>query len=381
MPPSLGRGNSTTGVFPQVYLSQRTIALPNERFNLAIKQWTANITGGNILCADQNAALRSGRFDTTTYYGSRDTLTSIPELVQEQYYWTEMLIPDGGEKTGESYSVSGDINQYENVLNTLYYEASSDYLNDLAKSAMEKVMGILSGQEKMPPYSTDIDPVNTYGDWDGDPNLGPKVGVMETGTRAGNGYEKVVSNAIYAASNGGGVEAQVAYVLSALEDSYGQGEFSKEYTEEDLQTAYWMLVDPDGKDSLIQSHLTAKGKELYQKSVEYVNFLQEISGGYKPTIDDTEAQVIANQNSREYIVGPFKANYPDYEDISYMKSMYITNGSKKLVVDEENEQFEIICKGNETTVPGSNGISKIYPKSGEYFFIKFSASELNYQQG
>lgn len=377
MPPSLGRGNSTTGVFPQVYLSQRTIALPNERFNLAIKQWTANITGGNILCADQNAALRSGRFDSKIYY-AQIIGSTIPVIAEDVQQWDRPNDMDPDHITGWSYSVSGDVDQSQLVLNTFYENATSEYFKQLANDSMTQVMGILSGQEKMPPYSTDIDPVNTYGDWDGDPNLGPKVGVMETGTRAGNGYEKVVSNAIYAASNGGGVEAQVAYVLSALEDSYGQGEFSKEYTEEDLQTAYWMLVDPDGKDSLIQSHLTAKGKELYQKSVEYVNFLQEISGGYKPTIDDTEAQVIANQNSREYIVGPFKANYPDYEDISYMKSMYITNGSKKLVVDEENEQFEIICKGNETTVPGSNGISKIYPKSGEYFFIKFSASELDY---
>lgn len=377
MPPTLAKGNPTTGVFPQVYLSQRTIALPNERFNLGVKQWTANITGGNILCADQNAALRTGRFDSNTYY-AQVIGSLIPVIAQDVSDWDRPNNLDPAHMKGWSYSVSGDVDQSQLVLNTFYDNATSDYFQQLATNSMTQVMSILSGQEKMPPYSTDIDPVNTYGDWDGNPNLGPKVGVMETGNRAGNGYEKVVSNADYASSSGDSKEAQVAYVLSALEDSYGQSEFSKEYTEEDIQTAYWMLVDPDGIGSLKQSHLTAKGKELYQKSVEYANFLQEISGGYKAIIDDTEGQIIANQNSREYIVGPFKANYPDYEDISYMKSMYITNGNKRLVVDEEKQEFEIITKGNSTTVPGSNGISKIYPKSGEYFFVKFSANELNY---
>ena len=66
--PSLQSGNPTTGIFPQVYLQNRAIVLPEERWSYLTKQWQGTITGGNILCGDQGKAIRSGHFDPTIYY-------------------------------------------------------------------------------------------------------------------------------------------------------------------------------------------------------------------------------------------------------------------------------------------------------------------------
>lgn len=385
MPPTLAANNPTTGVFPQVYLSNRTITLGEDRWNYLVEQWQAEITGGNILCGDQGKAIRSGRFDPTIYYA--DDLMTYNEWItmREAEFHKEVL---GKYQGKHNLSISTEI--IENVPNLVKDKGAYIlwnggqfggpealmYIRQSARNAMSKIHAMLAGEEKPTDYEVTINPVNTYQEWNGDPNLGPQVGVMETSDRAGNGYE-IVETGTYS-STAGGKDAQVAYVLSIMEDVYGAGEPAKKYTEEDIQTAFWMLVDPEGIGSLKQEKLTANGIELYEKSEEYARFLEETSGGYESKVDTSDAQIIVNQNSKEYIVGPFVATYPDYEDISYIKSMYITNGSTDLVVDEQRQDFEIICKGAETPVPGSNGITKVYPKSGEPFFIKFSAAQLNY---
>ena len=389
MPPTLAANNST-GVFPQVYLQNRTITLAEDRWNYLTQRWQADITGGNILCGDQGKAIRSGHFDPTIYYA--EDLPTYNSSMNDYYVpsLTETAVREfraGNRRniqaTGTSVSDSvanlakdeGAMIRFP-ILN-LAGTSESDILSSVrvtARSQMAKIHGLLSGEEKPTDLEVTINPVNTYHEWNGDPNLGPQVGVMETGTRAENGYE-IVESGEYT-SDAGGKDAQVAYVLSVMEDVYGTGNYTKEYNEEDIQTAFWMLVDPDGIESLHK--LTAKGKELYQKSVEYAKFLQETSGGYKTEVDTSNAQIIVNQGTDEYIVGPFTATYPDYEDISYIKSIYLTSDSGMLLVDEQHQDFEVICKGAETGVPGSNGITKIYPKSGEPFFIKFSAAKLNY---
>ncbi len=382
--PSLAVTNPTTGVFPKVYLQNRTITLAEERWNYLTQSWTANITGGNTLCGDQGKAIRSGHFDPTRYYAEVSDLAFYPpynEIIEGNKTRLENQAKDQyGSQHNFSMSTSVSENLGEIQTNHLVFVLflTDDDYKDAASSAARTLMGRihsqLAGEEKATDYESTIDPVNTYHEWSGDPNLGPQVGVMETSTRAGNGYE-IVESGEYS-SDAGGKEAQVAYVLSVMEDVYGTGEYTKEYSEEDIQTAFWMLVDPDGIGSLHK--LTAKGQELYKKSEEYAQFIQETSGGYKTEVDTSNAQIIVNQSTEEYIVGPFVANYPDYEDISYIKSIYLTSDSGMLLVDEQHQEFEVICKGTETEVPGSNGITKVYPKSGEPFFIKFSAAKLNY---
>ncbi len=384
MPPTLAANNST-GVFPQVYLQNRTITLAEDRWNYLTQRWQADITGGNILCGDQGKAIRSGHFDPTTYYASGfggypSTFNAAVSSAIDTYR-QQMLNKYAGRNSlsvnvSERDSLDARFNRNQFAFLLLFFQGDmyEQSAKSVARNMMSEIQGQLAGVEKPTDYEVTVNPVNTYHEWSGDPNLGPQVGVMETGTRAENGYE-IVESGEYT-SDAGGKNAQVAYVLSVMEDVYGTGNYTKEYNEEDIQTAFWMLVDPDGIGSLHK--LTAKGRELYQKSVEYAQFLQETSGGYKTEVDTSNAQIIVNQGTDEYIVGPFTATYPDYEDISYIKSIYLTSDSGILLVDEQHQDFEVICKGTETEVPGSNGITKIYPKSGEPFFIKFSAAKLNY---
>ncbi len=101
------------------------------------------------------------------------------------------------------------------------------------------------------------------------------------------------------------------------------------------------------------------------------------------TVNDplAEAQVIVNQATKSYIVGPLSVTYPYYEDISYMKAIYLvtdkgTDNEKTLVYDENTDDFEIEFIGE--TKSGSNGLKKKYPASGAKFYVKFSAEKTNY---
>ena len=74
-----------------------------------------------------------------------------------------------------------------------------------------------------------------------------------------------------------------------------------------------------------------------------------------------EAQVIVNQATKSYIVGPLSVTYPYYEDISYVKAIYLvtdkgTDNEKTLVYDENTNDFEIEFIG--ATVSGSNGLKR-----------------------
>lgn len=194
-----------------------------------------------------------------------------------------------------------------------------------------------------------------------------------------------------------------------MENAYSgaTGSIHNRYSLSDIQTAHWKVADLDGviPDG---GHLTAKGLTLYSKALSYQNFLDNyINGnGYKAqihgvannsyafgaksekqdtqnTVNDplAEAQVIVNQATKSYIVGPLSVTYPYYEDISYMKAIYLvtdkgTDNEKTLVYDENTDDFEIEFIGE--TKSGSNGLKKKYPASGAKFYVKFSAEKTNY---
>ena len=225
---------------------------------------------------------------------------------------------------------------------------------------------------------------------------------METKDRTQDHYQKVGSTEKE-------TNTQLAFVLTTMENAYSgaTGSIHNRYSLSDIQTAHWKVADLDGviPDG---GHLTAKGLTLYSKALSYQNFLDNyINGnGYKAqihgvannsyafgaksekqdtqnTVNDplAEAQVIVNQATKSYIVGPLSVTYPYYEDISYMKAIYLvtdkgTDNEKTLVYDENTDDFEIEFIGE--TKSGSNGLKKKYPASGAKFYVKFSAEKTNY---
>ena len=61
----------------------------------------------------------------------------------------------------------------------------------------------------------------------------------------------------------------------------------------------------------------------------------------------SQTQIITNRNTNNYIVGPITINYPYYEDISYLKSIYLKinedkGASSKTLIYDENNDFAII---------------------------------------
>ena len=375
--------NPTTGMFPQI-LNNRTVTLPSNRFSFNTANWSANITSGTVYCADQGKMLRFGKYDPKTYYFNdvSSMAKSYNEYKQEAIDSSKYLAIQELQTSEYSRSEISGVNAIEHFsgVNAGKYamvtKGGFQSLNANAKLIMDRIMSTINEGVKPTPYSKDIDSIKTYGEWDGSPEYGPKVAVMENTDKASDGYATTKTGTF--SSSRDDISKQAAYILTALNNEvYAQdGNYSKKYSEEDLQTAYWMLVDPNGIGSLTK--LTENGKALYPKAIEYNNFTKEISNGYKASINSSDAQVIVNQETKEYIIGPFTANYPDYQDISYIKSMYLTtNTGSTLIVDESHSDFEIIV-GAGTAVPGSNGITKKYPKGGEKFFIKFSAEKTNY---
>lgn len=386
--PSFGGKNPTTGLMPQIYIQERTVSLPEERWNILTKSWNAVFTGGNVYCAKQGTILRNGKFDSKIYYAEGGTTynqqidvykSSAVDFYKQQYAGKDNLRVSASVKE----FLIGKFDKNETAFTLVvtspsgggggFEEVMRGTITNAARSTMQKVMAQLAGQEKPQDWDAPIDPVNTYHEWDGDPNLGPQVCVMETNDRAENGY--TVSETGTYSTTGGGTNAKAAYALTALENVYGNPEYANQYTAEDLQTAYWILTS-ENSSSLV--HLTENGRKLAQKAEEYGKFIEEIKDGYKGIIDAQNAQIVVNREKKEYIVGPFKANYPDYEDISYIKSMYLTTDTgNPLYVDQNHDEFRIVCETNSSVIMGSNGIPRQFPKSGESFFIVFSAEKTN----
>ncbi len=250
----------------------------------------------------------------------------------------------------------------------LFFSKSSGGMSwvPIIAAKMQKIMGILAGEEQPPDMAGSgwenynhpggIMPGEITAEY------GPKVCVMEYGGRRGYGL----------ASSGTAINDQMAYILTAMEDVYNESNPYRKYNEQDIQSAYWLLVD----SNVDTSHCTGNGFVLKQRAEEYERFVGEISGGYKATLDNSNAQVIVNQETGNYIVGPFSTTYPEYKDLSYVKALYITTDTgKTLIYDEKNNDLEILC---ETGTSLNNGQLKTYPSSGEYFYIKFSADKAGY---
>ena len=402
----------STGMFPQYYIgtSRRLVNLPSSRLSWARQgSWTSNMEGNIVYCAEHGAYVRYGNYDPDKHYfkagttiiqkkgidtpgTSADTshnkiYSAIKEYATEKakgiYHHTGndeySLNPETSEKTvliTENYSpFEGDAiayfigtgsdkipKAYDNVYVLDPGQEGQSLLMNNAKTQMENRMRTINeqiGAAIWPSrYSSDIDNPN-YGGNTIDATNGPEYVVLETAVTANDRYTTKGS--------GSYANDQKAYILTSLENVYGEkGEYGQKYSLNNMQSAYWKSLGQNSRGD---------DNGLYENATKYAEF---VASGFNASIDTSLTQVIADRGNQQYIVGPFTLNYPDYtaEDISYVKSLSINNGS--LIYDETHKDFEIIFEKGGTEVPGANGMKKHYPKSGEKFFIKFSASSIGY---
>ena len=402
----------STGMFPQYYIgtSGRFVNLPGSRLSWTrAGSWTSNMEGNVVYCAEHGAYVRYGNYDPAQHFlkpgkttiqnvnvnvqGREvgNTLNDILTKTKEYYtnyikdkniiYYTkgkynsecESSVPTLSISISKNFPGGEDAIGYyiigESSVPTIkditgVYEAADGAVKDAMNESSANMYDIfenLSHSIWPSHYSTDVDH-GSYTEKGITATEGPEFVVLETAVGANDRYTE--------AGDGSYSNDQKAYILTSLENVYGEkGEYGKKYSLNDMQTAYWLALGQN------PSKGTSNGRTLYENSQKYAEFA---SSGFNASIDTSLAQVIADRGSQSYIVGPFSLNYPDYtaEDICYVKSLSINNGS--LIYDETHKDFEVILAENGTNIPGANGMKKHYPKSGEKFFIKFSASSIGY---
>ena len=364
-----------TGLFPQLLNVRQFYGSADTEF--PYEDWTIDVSAGVVYCANQGTILRFGKKDPNIYYADLPNSYAqfVSDMKQRLQALGEMLVNQAGgywasygSKTVGYTMVSGDtIDTGAPIFMAASFNQSAiSYGLASVQAKMLEIQGTLAGEEQPPNlYGNGWENYNHPGGvmgWDGDPEYGPTVCVMEHGGSYGYGLEE----------SGTAINDQMAYILTAMEDVYNVAPHQK-YDESDIQSAYWLLVD----SNVDTSHCTSNGFVLKQRAEQYEKFVAEISGGYEATIDNSNAQVIVNQTSGDYIVGPFSITYPEYQDLSYVKALYITTDTgKTLVYDENNSDLELLCEAGSTL--NNNGQLKTYPSSGEYFYIKFSAAKAGY---
>ena len=425
---------SPSGLFPQI-LKQRTFTGDADN-QFPYQSWTTEMSTGTVYCNDAGKAVRFGEYDYKRYYMDEVGYTTSNgygyidfenrmKYVLKKAARAKALANGGvmGEATATVSNIS--YTQFRGPTDDLTRWAiekdkpmlASAIISDggysksyaIAKQRAEQIIGKIFdklGKLETPEDTEDktTNPETSQSGWNGDAIYGPEVVIMETKDRTQDHYQKVGSTEKE-------TNTQLAFVLTTMENAYSgaTGSIHNRYSLSDIQTAHWKVADLDGviPDG---GHLTAKGLTLYSKALSYQNFLDNyINGnGYKAqihgvannsyafgaksekqdtqntnTVNDplAEAQVIVNQATKSYIVGPLSVTYPYYEDISYMKSIYLvtdkgTDNEKTLVYDENTDDFEIEFIGE--TKSGSNGLKKKYPASGAKFYVKFSAEKTNY---
>lgn len=423
---------SPSGLFPQI-LKQRTFTGDADN-QFPYQSWTTEMSTGTVYCNDAGKAVRFGKYDYKRYYMDEVGYTTsngygyIDFENRMKYVLKKAArakaLANGGVMRETTATVSNiSYTQFRGPTDDLTRWAiekdkpmlASAIISDggysksyaIAKQRAEQIIGKIFdklGKWETPEDTEDktTNPETSQSGWNGDAIYGPEVVIMETKDRTQDHYKKVGSTEKE-------TNTQLAFVLTTMENAYSgaTGSIHNRYSLSDIQTAHWKVADLDGviPDG---GHLTAKGLTLYSKALSYQNFLDNyINGnGYKAqihgvannsyafgaksekqdtqnTVNDplAEAQVIVNQATKSYIVGPLSVTYPYYEDISYMKAIYLvtdkgTDNEKTLVYDENTDDFEIEFIGE--TKSGSNGLKKKYPASGAKFYVKFSAEKTNY---
>lgn len=380
-----------SGMMPQYYGSgaKRTVTLDDSRLLFRTNSWKATMDGEVVYCADYGAYVRYAKYDAnnihwlipggTVIQGATIPVEgkSIGEKIDNTFdYWKDMYEREatatpgyvaGSFKAEKTENLPGPRIAVGYIVNA--ESTNPDISFGMARTESHRTMqNFLSalGKEMWPGrYSTSIDA--KYSEPTITATEGPEVVVMEQSSGGKAGYSETGGSNY---SND-----KKAFIFSACEDAYGSKEYASEYTLNDIQGAYWKILEEEGGETPT-THLTANAIPLYEKAKEYEQF----GGNFTASIDDSEAQVIVDRDNKEYIIGPYSVSYPFFEDISYMKSIVINN-DENLLYDESHDGIEIILengKGTGTMIPGSNGMEKEYPRPGQKFFVKFSAEKAGF---
>ena len=435
------QGSESSGMPQKKVLSSNGSLLPNIKKNRTFsgdadtkfpyKSWTTEVSGTTMYGADYNKTVRFGEYDSKKYYpligdgveilgyaALYDKMNDLSKQIANEAmtsWWKNLISLVHGAFNNRVVSVSmtppiiiqtQGPSIYNNELYSFDYfkpmiltktSTASQYANSTydyskAEKATKLLQSarfseiLLDGKWTSSMTTTDTSTNMELKDvkiWNGDPVLGPKVIIMETKDRAGDGYKQEGNTKEYNNLSIGVGGANLAYILTAMENAYSgvTNSIRNKYDIGDIQTAYWKA-----KDLLVigTKGITQNGKNLYDKAKSYQKFVTGdlLTMSVKSQIDMSQAQIISNRSTNKYIIGPITINYPEYEDISYLKSIYLKTNednllkSKTLIYDENNDDFEIEFIGNK--VSGSNGLKKEYPASGSQFYIKFSASETLY---
>ena len=434
------QGNESSGMPQKKVLSSNGSLLPNIKKNRTFsgdadtkfpyKSWTTEVSGTTMYGADYNKTVRFGEYDSKKYYpligdgveilgyaALYDKMNDLSKQIANEAmtsWWKNLISLVHGAFNNRVVSVSmtppiivqtQGPSIYNNELYSFDYlkpmiltktSSASQYANSTydyskAEKATKLLQSarfseiLLDGKWTSSMTTTDTSTNMELKDvkiWNGDPVLGPKVIIMETKNRAGDGYKQEGNTKEYNNLSIGVGGANLAYILTAMENAYSgvTNSIRNKYDIGDIQTAYWKA-----KDLFVigTKGITQNGKNLYDKAKSYQKFVTGdlLTMSVKSQIDMSQAQIISNRSTNKYIIGPITINYPEYEDISYLKSIFLKTNegevtSKTLVYDENNDDFEIEFIGNK--VSGSNGLKKEYPASGSQFYIKFSASETLY---
>ena len=417
--------SSASGLLPNVYQNRTFSGDADTEF--LYTNWDTEVDGSTMYGADSNKSVRFGEYDSTKYYPYINPMQNVGTYVD---FYSKMwkLCEEVAKKHFKKFTLKDLIGAVHGATGLKYVscvpligydqlQGPSIYSGELYKIDKTKTMIItkadstsessVAGYDYSKPESVTrsiillrILPKLTKWDkpeltndgstnmgiqdvsyWNNDPVLGPKVAIMETKDRAENGYQQEGDTKKYTNLSIGRGSANIAYILTAMENAYSgvTGSIRDRYNLSDIQTAYW-----EAKDfSIISSkEETQNGKELYKKAQSYQKFVNNNLINFSAQIDMSQSQIVSNRSTNQYIIGPLTINYPEYEDISYIKSIYLKTNedqplkSKTLVYDENTDDFEIEFIGR--TVSGSNGLKKEYPASGSQFYIKFSASDTLY---
>ena len=417
--------SSASGLLPNVYQNRTFSGDADTEFPYT--NWDTEVDGSTMYGADSNKSVRFGEYDSTKYYPTPyvnqevgtyfDFLKKMKDLCEEKakahfkkftlkdligairgayglkyvsctpiIWYTQIQGPSIYNK--ELYSIEIGKSMLITRSRSASTSSASGYDYSKPESLTKNIMSFrilpkLTNWDK-PELTTDGSTNMGLQDvsyWNLDPVLGPKVAIMETKDRAENGYQQEGNTKKYTNLSIGRGSANIAYILTAMENAYSgvAGSIRDRYNLSDIQTAYW-----EAKDfSIISSkEETQNGKELYKKAQSYQKFVNNNLINFSAQIDMSQSQIVSNRSTNQYIIGPITINYPEYEDISYLKSIYLKTNedqplkSKTLVYDENTDDFEIEFIGR--TVSGSNGLKKEYPASGSQFYIKFSASDTLY---
>lgn len=367
-----------------------------------------NIGGETIYCAKHGTYLRNGKYTSNRLYITSatnvefdyETGDPIGEYNEGMNWWQNGntgiqhvyagiaegdflddcndYISHGGTIDKSTIVNDGDVDLNGDIdkARKMFYDIGHDDMVNKLLGLLQAKIKDLSSQITPAQYDESVDPTEakTYAEkgfiWNTAEGkiTGPEIVVMETDENNHiSGYKEGATKEY--------INNKEAYILTATENMYG-GEIGKKYTEEDIQHAYWLCQNNNTTPS---NNTTPMGKHLFDIATKYEEFVKIVSNnGYNTNLEYSNAKVIANRENQTYIVGPFKLDYLQYEDVSYIKSMTITTDTgRTLNISENSQDFNLILESGGRT-DEINGITKVYPKNGEHFFIQFSANSANY---